>query len=459
MSVGKRRALQQPTQQNVTPKRAKTPENLPIESLLFRDPEFLHLTNLIESSTLRCPLYVTGTIGCGKTFLLNEIRRQSDHIPFAFVDCDTSPSEADVVRRIISELEPFYGIDQEEELDEIPSAKAPSTVADVRKFLSTQLDDDEPLRSVIVLDGIEQLTKGVELLTKLILLLHVGTIRLTLVLTGRMPWRNFAFGHPGLGDVVEFHLPCFSKKELIELLLLTFDVPVTKDKDLIALEALEALEAAYCRLIVDTFYPVTKDVGLLRSLAHKHLPTFIRPIRDGKLQPQQTDGLFRAFLPILAAEVHGKPTSLPNEKKSALPVTAPVHLRYVLIAAFLCSYNPSQADARMVAKRHDRVKKANQTPTKKAKDKRLTVHGPQAFSFERLCSNFLSLTADLDVKVCMFQLQAHVKTLCDVRLLARIGHEESLDHPKFKCVCEKSAVQRVAASLDLDLNRYLIDLV
>ena len=220
----------------------------------------------------------------------------------------------------------------------------------------------------------------------------------------------------------------------------------------------QELLKSFSTLIVQTYFPVTKDVRELRAHAQRQFPRFISPITEGTAKANQSNLLYQKFLPVITAELRSNPAD--QFKRPSAAESLPLLMRYLLVACYLCSFNPSKVDARMVSKRHEKVRKeAQPSARKKAKDKRLTVLGPQNFSLERLCSNFFSLTAELDVKFTMGQILSSLRSLCDIQLIVQVSAEENLDFPKFRCVCEKSRAVQVATSLGLELNRYLIDLV
>jgi hypothetical protein len=76
------------------------------------------------------------------------------------------------------------------------------------------------IRPVVVLDSVEHLVKSPDVLADIVPRLYACANQLTLVLTGQGLWRNFAFGTDVSAIQVEhIHMPAYSKKELVELVL------------------------------------------------------------------------------------------------------------------------------------------------------------------------------------------------------------------------------------------------
>jgi hypothetical protein len=88
--------------------------------------------------------------------------------------------------------------------------------------------------------------------------------------------------------------------------------------------------------------------------------------------------------------------------------------------------------------------------------------GPRAFTLERLLSLFHALVHGLDGPasshgISYGDLFGQVTTLAQLHLLTRVSAAGEMDAVKFRCDLALESVMRVAATLELDLGKYLHD--
>ena len=72
----------------------------------------------------------------------------------------------------------------------------------------------------------------------------------------------------------------------------------------------------------------------------------------------------------------------------------PFHSKFLLIAAYLSSYNPMKSDKRFFLKHHGKVRKTK--TSLKAKEKRVSsqLTGPKAFPLDRMMAIFYAIVDD-----------------------------------------------------------------
>jgi origin recognition complex subunit 5 len=94
-----------------------------------------------------------------------------------------------------------------------------------------------------------------------------------------------------------------------------------------------------------------------------------------------------------------KPSLLSSSAPYVLSFDLPYYAKFVLIAAYLASYNPAKADRRLFVKNHGKERKKKRKPQKKQAEQLL---GPKPFPLDRLLAIFyaiieedVNLTADL----------------------------------------------------------------
>ncbi|GAU94145.1 hypothetical protein RvY_05971 [Ramazzottius varieornatus] len=416
-------------------------EKAPQTTILFRDSELSMLETLFSSASLRTAVFVNGGRGCGKSSILHQVTCRCKD-PVVYVNCRFHETEAQLTADIYAKLSSFPSLAPNFNKAS-PWKKVPDMQRSLKQWPAVSL--------VVVLDGIECVAKATDFLPGLIHPSSTSPVALRLVLVSRHPWQSFMFANSKMPEVIEIPLRSYTKDELVQLVLQIFDMEEADNEE-------KELLKSFSTLIVQTYFPITKDVREFRAHAQRHFPRFTSPITEGTAKANQSNILYQKFLPVITAELRSNPAD--QAKSSSMAESMPLLMRYLLVACYLCSFNPSKADARMVSKRHEKVRKeTGPSARKKAKDKRLTVLGPQNFSLERLCSNFFSLTAELEIKFTMGQILSGLRTLCGLQLILRVSAEENINFPKFRCICEKSRAVQAATSLGLELNRYLIDLV
>jgi len=148
-------------------------------------------------------------------------------------------------------------------------------------------------------------------------------------------------------------------------------------------------------------------------------------------------------------------------------VELPFLSKHLLVAAYLASYNPASTDQRIFAKRqpkHRRKKSSgannNQklgNASKKAKRERLPQHllGPKPFPLDRMLAILFSLV-QINTAASA-EIYSQISSLATLRMLVQVSSSDNLDAPRYKCLVPINEIKRVAASIDVEVGRYLYD--
>lgn len=132
----------------------------------------------------------------------------------------------------------------------------------------------------------------------------------------------------------------------------------------------------------------------------------------------------------------------------SLDFELPRDSKFLLISAFLASYNSPKYDKRLFSL--ENTNKTNAVATK-VKDK---YPGPKVFTIDRLLAIYQSIT---DTKWNYnAELYSQISTLVGLKLLSQVSPPGTLDNIRLKCTVSNVFIKAVAGSISFDLSRYLI---
>ncbi|KAF2346899.1 Origin recognition complex subunit 5 [Trinorchestia longiramus] len=138
----------------------------------------------------------------------------------------------------------------------------------------------------------------------------------------------------------------------------------------------------------------------------------------------------------------------------AAKVELPFYSKYLLIAAYLASYNPAKSDRRFFLKHHGKQKKTQ--AMMKAKERSCSqLTGPKQFPLDRLLAIFYSISECKQAPTAALMMQ--LSTLVSLRLVVQVGADEAIDAPKFKCAVGLHFIRQIARTVDFDVVHYLYD--
>ena len=150
-----------------------------------------------------------------------------------------------------------------------------------------------------------------------------------------------------------------------------------------------------------------------------------------------------------------------EQKIGRAEVELPFYAKFLLIAAYLASYNPPRFDVRYFAKSAEERKKKKGGGTRKGRvDKlggkmRQQLLGPKTFPVERMLAIFYSILEDSLEDTIDIQLQ--ITSLTTLRLLVRATNMDRLDGAKYKCNVNFDFIRSIAKSVRFEIEHYLYD--
>ncbi|XP_071485936.1 origin recognition complex subunit 5-like [Diadema antillarum] len=315
----------------------------------------------------------------------------------------------------------------------------------------------------IVLDKAERLRfMDGHILPAFLRLSELSRCNVCVILLSQIVWEKFRCG-TGYREPTVIHFPDYTKSEILEII--ASDCPQGYEP---------TFYASYVNLLLSIFYMACRDLNELRHLAKLNFPKYVEPISKGEATEGDAHKLWRNIEPhlkkalqtVYLREVSSaqwekyqqemtSQANLPTMLSARAQVELPFYSKFLLIAAYLASYNPAKSDRRFFAKHHGKIKKSAKVSKKKETSNQLL--GPKAFPLDRLMAIFYSI---VDARVApSANIFSQISSLVTLQLLSHVGHDDQLDVPKYKCTVSLDFIRSISRTVNFDIIRYLYDFV
>uniref|UniRef100_A0A0B7A6K7 Origin recognition complex subunit 5 n=1 Tax=Arion vulgaris TaxID=1028688 RepID=A0A0B7A6K7_9EUPU len=353
-------------------------------------------------------LFIYGHTGTGKSLVLQTVLTHY-MLPHIHLNCIECSNPRFLFEHILNNL-PLQEVTKNESDD-------PSTLMGIESdddyiqcdnmtdFIKqlVSLVSDSPLKNktlYIVLDKAERLRDtSANIIPVILRLQELSGLNICTILVSEIVWEKFRYG-TGFYEPYCLHFPDYSRQELMEIMCL--DAPATCEKDLYSL---------YVNIVLSVFHMVCRDLRELRHIARLNYPYYIEPVENNQVKPSDTKKLWRNIEPHLKkaltsvylrevssrqwellqqAELTDTDSDISKAILSRSHVELPYYSKFLLIAAYLASYNPMKCDRRFFAKYTEKVSKRSKLVKKK---ERASNHllGPKVFPIDRMMAIFYSI--------------------------------------------------------------------
>ncbi|OLL21967.1 Origin recognition complex subunit 5 [Neolecta irregularis DAH-3] len=305
-----------------------------------RDSQIQNLIALISEQTLSpSNLIVHGPPNTGKSLVLKELLTLLER-PAVWKSCLEFFTPRLLFDSIITEVARLVGSSSKlpavDSLTVLQSSMAP-LLKDIGRNIALILDDaDELLTSNFTPTTLSSLLRLSEL----------TEANLTVILV----FRSFPFRQLGSLCVPSIHFPPYGKENIVRILKLclaeeSFDRSVYEDDA----DLLEEVWQAYLDVIVEGYSNLTWDLCDLRSLALRLWPLFLEPAVEGRIEKSDWVRLYRAGTFLFSGEKFAlEGIQFKSDVQSTHQL--PAYGKFLLLAAYLASHNPSKLDARFFSK-------------------------------------------------------------------------------------------------------------
>ncbi|XP_027694651.1 origin recognition complex subunit 5 isoform X2 [Vombatus ursinus] len=432
---------------------------LPLESVvLCRESQVSTLMALFgERHHFSFPsIFIYGHTASGKTYVMETLLKTSE-LPHVIVNCVECFTSRILLEHILNQLNCLNS-----SKDECTSYIACDSFNDfVRLFKKVTQDQGVDDQTVyIVLDKAEYLREmEANLLPAFLRLQELTNRNVTVIFLSQIVWEKF---RPNTGCFEPF-IMYFSDYSIGHLQkILSHDHPPEYSAD---------FYAAYINILLGVFYTVCRDLKELRHLAALNFSKYCEPVVKGEANERDTRKLWRNIEPHLKKAMHtvylSEISSSQWEKlqqddtemgqlkglSAHAHVELPYYSKFILIAAYLASYNPTRTDKRFFLKHHGKIKKASFM--KKHEKTSNHLLGPKPFPLDRLLAILYSI---VDSRVApTANIFSQITSLVTLQLLTLVGHDDQLDGPKYKCTVSLDFVRAIARTVNFDIIKYLYD--
>ncbi|MEQ2293541.1 Origin recognition complex subunit 5, partial [Ameca splendens] len=279
----------------------------------------------------------------------------------------------------------------------------------------------------------------------------------SVILLSEIVWDKFR-PNTGCFEPLLLHFPDYSKGELQQILSTDQHPSYSAE-----------FYSSYINMLLGVFYPICRDLRELRHLAALNFSKFCEPVAAGKVKETDTHKLWKYIEPhlkkamqtVYLREVSSLQWEQMEEHETGAlrglsahtHVELPYYSKFLLIAAYLASYNPARTDKRFFLKHHGKIRKTNFLK----KNEKTSNHllGPKPFPLDRLLAVFYSV---VDSRVApTASIFSQISSLVTLQLLTLVSHDDQLDTPKYKCAVSLDFISAISRTVNFDIVKYLYD--
>uniref|UniRef100_A0A3Q4MJY3 Origin recognition complex subunit 5 n=1 Tax=Neolamprologus brichardi TaxID=32507 RepID=A0A3Q4MJY3_NEOBR len=395
-------------------------------------------------------IFIYGHRASGKSHVMHVLMKELE-LPHATVSCVECVSIALLFEQVLLS---FFGCDAASLLP-----RSPSLSDFVRVYRQQCSQSPAKQTRYIVMEKAELLRDtDASLLSALLRLQELVGDNVTVILLSEIAWDKFR-PNTGCFEPLLLHFPDYSKSELQQILSQNVHPSYSA-----------GFYSAYINILLGVFYSVCRDLRELRHLAALNFSKFCEPLAEGKVKETDTHKLWKHIEPhlkkamqtVYLREVSRKEYDdvdllhlfcLLKGLSAHTHVELPYYSKFLLIAAYLASYNPARTDKRFFLKHHGKIRKTNFLK----KNEKTSNHllGPKPFPLDRLLAIFYSV---VDSRVApTASIFSQISSLVTLQLLAQVSHDDQLDAPKYKCAVSLDFICAISRTVNFDIVKYLYD--
>ncbi|CAL8242097.1 unnamed protein product [Merluccius merluccius] len=396
-------------------------------------------------------IFLYGHRSTGKSHVVSTLLQELE-LPHATVSCVECVSAGLMFERVLLAL---FGPDTTSLLPRSPS------LSDFVRIYRQQCPQSPANQTRFIVIEKAELLRDMDanLLPVLLRLQELIEDNVTVILLSEIVWDQFR-PNTGCFEPLLLHFPDYSKGDLQQIL--SQDIHPSYSAE---------LYSAFINILLGVFYSVCRDLRELRHLAALNFSKFCEPLKEGKVKESDTHKLWRNIEPHLkkamqtvylreVSSVQWEELQMEEKESGAMKglsahahVELPYYSKFLLIAAYLASYNPARTDRRFFLKHHGKIRKTNFL--KKHEKTSNHLLGPKPFPLDRLLAIFYSV---VDSRVApTASIFSQISSLVTLQLLTQLGHDDQLDAPKYKCAVALDFIRAISRTVNFDIVKYLYD--
>ncbi|KAK3762807.1 hypothetical protein RRG08_040502 [Elysia crispata] len=416
-------------------------------------------------------IFVYGHTGTGKSLVIQSLLRYHK-LPHIFINCVECSSQRFLVEEILNNL-PLnnhagnkIAVHADDITNENEDFVRCEDLTDFVRNLKSLVSDNELRKETlyIVLDKAERLrSTNPVLLPALLRLQELSGLNICTILISEIVWEKFRAG-TGFCEPYCLNFPDYTRNELMEIMVL--DAPAACESELYSL---------YVNMVLSVFHMVCRDLRELRHIARLNFDYFIEPVKTEECAPSNARKLWKNIEPhlkkalksVYLREVSSRQWELMQQAELAdddssqavapprSHVELPFYSKFLLIAAYLASYNPLKCDRRFFAKYSGKSSRRMAKLIKKNERASNHLLGPKTFPIDRMMAIFYSI---IDGKVVpSAHIYVQISSLVSLHLLGQVGGDDKISAPKYRCLVTLDFIRNIARTVQFDIMRYLYD--
>jgi len=326
-------------------------------------------------------------------------------------------------------------------------------------------------RFVIVLEISDRLRDmDGNLLQVFLRLQELTGLNICCVLESRLDWSKFRPPQDVPTPII-VHFPQYVRDELTEIVAKALPG-----------ERPDSFKHGFAGMVLNVFETVTRSATELIHISVINYQEYCRPIQQGECTQDDVKKLWlniekplrKCLSTVSLREISSSQylaVQKENEKEESrleettdfrplnttnvnrITVELPYYSKFLLISAYLASYNPQKSDKRFFVKHHGKQRKT--VAMIKAKEKMNSqLTGPKPFPMDRMLAIFYNIVEDRVNPTA--NIYSQISSLVSLQLLTAIGLE-CLDQPKYKCNVSLDFIRNVCRTVHFDIYKYLYD--
>ncbi|XP_065599722.1 origin recognition complex subunit 5 [Cyrtonyx montezumae] len=400
-------------------------------------------------------IFIYGHTSSGKTYVMKTLLNTLQ-LPHVFVNCVEYFTSRLLLEEILIQLQNCSS--EGKQASHVPCDTFNDFVRLFKQSIVSQNLQDQTL--YVVLDRAEQLREmEANILPAFLRLQELTDRNVTVILLSEIVWEMF---RPNTGCFEPFilYFPDYSIGHLQKILSQNHPPEYSAD-----------FYSAYINILLGVFYMVCRDLRELQHLAALNFSKYCEPVVRREAKERDTRKLWKNIEPHLKKAIQtvylreisssqwerlqseeGEPGQIKGLSAHA-HVELPYYSKFLLIAAYLASYNPVRTDKRFFLKHHGKIRKTNFM--KKHEKTSNHLLGPKPFPLDRLLAILCSI---VDNRVApTANIFSQITSLVTLQLLSVVGNNDQLDGPRYKCTVSLDFIRAIARTVNFDIIKYLYD--
>ncbi|ESO91435.1 hypothetical protein LOTGIDRAFT_209785 [Lottia gigantea] len=417
-----------------------------------REKEIENILALMGQKDQMTPasVFIYGHTATGKSHVVNSLLKISQ-VPYVLVNCVECYSSRFLYEHILNNLSHTNHTEQ---------YRCDNMNDFIRSFQQIIEEKNYKDHTVyIVLDKAERLREmEANILPSFLRIQELTQCNVCVMFISEIVWDKFRSG-TGSCEPYILQFPDYSKDDLMKIMSL--DCPTDYDVD---------FYSNFTNLVLSVFHLVCRDLKELRHLTMLNFDKYIEPIQKGEATMNDSRKLWRNIEPHLrkalqtvylrevsSAQWEKLQMEMSSTESTAMlsrsHVELPFYSKYLLIAAYIASYNPVKSDRRFFKK----VSKMTRRAALMKKKERASNHllGPKPFPLDRLLAIFYSIVEGRVAPTA--NIFSQITSLVSIHLLGQTAGDDQIEMPKYKCLISLDFIRSVSRTVNFDVLSHLYD--